>query len=191
MPYEKSNKEIQNKRAVFKMKYQGDKSAFPFKFQSTIGGKPLKSGPAPEKKARKAKYAKDTKVGKVISNIAGSIFGGGDYKGEKSIGGQVKNMLTKGNKGSIKNPKPATIQAPNILGSGAGIGELSGKPKTSKLGAHVASTPTFKPTVKKDSWGTYRTRKGGGYEYQKKGDTKWTHAKSKKGAAAIGKLFGK
>ena len=86
----------------FKMKYQGDKSAFPFKFQNTIGGRPLKSGPAPERKV--GKKLKDTQVGKAISDIAGTIFGGGKYKGEKSIGGQVKNMLTKGNKGKITNP---------------------------------------------------------------------------------------
>ena len=188
MPYEKSNKEIQNKRAGFKMKYQGDKSAFPFKFQNTIGGRPLKSGPAPERKV--GKKLKDTEVGKFVSGLVGSIFGGGKYKGEKSLGGQVKNVLTKGNKGKTTDPKPATIVAPNTLGGGAGIGELSGKPKTSKLGTH---TP-FKPVVKKGAKGdpyTYRTKKGGGYEFQKKGDKGWTTAKSKKGIAAISKLFGK
>ena len=49
----------------------------------------------------------------------------------------------------------------------------------------------FKPQVIKDNWGTYRTVEGGGYEYKAHKDTSgtFTKAKSKKGIAAIDKLF--
>ena len=154
----------------FKMKYQGDKSAFPFKFQSTIGGRPLKSGPAPEKKA--GKKLKETEVGKFVSGLTGSIFGGGKYKGKKSLGGQLKQAFTPGPGPGGKSKTKPVQEAP--------------KQETKK--------EVFKPTVKKGAKGdpyTYRTTESGGYEFQKKGDKGWTAAKNKKAISAIGKLFGK
>jgi len=49
----------------------------------------------------------------------------------------------------------------------------------------------FTPQVRKDNWGTYRTVEGGGYEYKEHKNTSgtFTKAKSKKGIAAIDKLF--
>lgn len=82
------------KPSGFKMKYQGERSAFPFKFQSTISGKPLKSGPAPERKKRKPKYLKDTKVGKAITDITGSIFGSRKNPKYKGKGRSLLGSLT-------------------------------------------------------------------------------------------------
>ena len=68
------------------------------------------------KKFSETKVGK-TSLGKELSKLTGTIFGGGKFKGEKSIGGQIKNMLTKGNKGKITNPKPKApdpeIKIPN------------------------------------------------------------------------------
>tara|TARA_R100000742_G_C4248256_1_gene66875 strand:+ start:418 stop:888 length:471 start_codon:yes stop_codon:yes gene_type:complete len=148
-------------------------SAFKMRGFSGFGNSPIKdyrkslqyklSGKAGRAKMD-AKYAsgENTKLQKDVKSVGSKL--------DKAIQGFFNNPRGKQRTG--KNEYVAPKQG---VASGGGSGSGSGG--------------GFKPQVRKDSWGTYRTTEGGGYEYKKKGDSSWTTAKSKKGTAAIDKLF--
>ena len=145
-----------------------------------------------KKKFSETKVGK-TGLGKELSKLTGTIFGGGKFKGSKSIGGQVKNMLTKGNKGKTTNPSTkATVNntqgvlkgdmggfAQNTLGigvfKGAGKTRTTNKPKTdfTKVkGSTTYQAPNFK-TAFADA------RKGGKDVFEWKGKSYTTELAKK------------
>jgi len=133
------------------------------------------------KKFSETKVGK-TGLGKELSKLTGTIFGGGKFKGEKSIGGQIKNMLTKGNKGKTTNPstKATVNNTEGVLkgdkgnfAANAGIVKnfASGKKNTPSKPSKPKTTfrQAFDAMVEHPTGGTREDKFGNIYENSPKG----------------------
>jgi len=111
------------------------------------------------------------------------------FKGNKQkIGDELKAAKSKVN---TKLNKDIASVASNLDKGIQSLLPKSLRRKTNDNDNNNSNQGGFKPQVRKDNWGTYRTIEGGGYEYKAHDNTSgtFTKAKSKKGIAAIDKLF--